>query len=62
MISKLLFRYKNEMNKPVDVVMDPRELTHMEFIRGERILYNIYSTKDDFDAEVDRLTKLSNGD
>jgi hypothetical protein len=60
MINKLLFRYKNENNKPVDVVMDPRELSHMEFIRGNRTLYKVYDAEDEFNSELDRMTKLAN--
>ena len=61
-MNKLLLRYKNEKNKPVDVVMDPFNLSHMEFIRGTRILYKVYNTEDEFNVELKRLlTKLSNG-
>jgi hypothetical protein len=59
-MNKLLFRYKNENNKPVDVVMDPFNLSHMEFIRGDRSLYKVYDTEDEFNVELERLTKLSN--
>ena len=59
-MNKLLFRYKNENNKPVDVVMDPRERSHMEFIRGNRTLYKVYNTEDEFNSELDRVTKLAN--
>ncbi len=59
-MTKLLFRYKNENNKSVDVVMDPRERSHMEFIRGNRILYKVYDTEDEFNSEIDRLTELVN--
>jgi hypothetical protein len=59
-MNKLLLRYKNENNKPVDVVMDPRELSHMEFIKGDRSLYKVYDTEDEFNVELERLTKLSN--
>jgi hypothetical protein len=59
-MNKLLLRYKNENNKPVDVVMDPRELSHMEFIKGDRTLYKVYDTEDEFNVELERLTKLSN--
>jgi hypothetical protein len=59
-MTKLLFRYKNENNKPVDVVMDPRERSHMEFIRGNRILYKVYDTEDEFNSEIDRLIELVN--
>jgi hypothetical protein len=59
-MNKLLLRYKNENNKPVDVVMDPRERSHMEFIRGNRTLYKVYDTEDEFNVELERLTKLSN--
>ena len=58
-MNKLLLRYKNENNKPVDVVMDPRELSHMEFIKGDRTLYKIYDTEDEFNSELDRITKLA---
>jgi hypothetical protein len=58
-MNKLLFRYKNENNKPVDVVMDPRELSHMEFIRGNRTLYKVYDAEDEFNVELERLTKLA---
>lgn len=58
-MNKLLLRYKNENNKPVDVVMDPRELSHMEFIKGDRTLYKVYDTEDEFNSELDRLTKLA---
>jgi hypothetical protein len=59
-MNKLLLRYKNENNKPVDVVMDPRELSHMEFIKGDRTLYKVYDAEDEFNVELERLTKLSN--
>jgi hypothetical protein len=59
-MNKLLFRYKNENNKPVDVVIDPRERSHMEFIRGNRTLYKVYNTEDEFNSELDRVTKLAN--
>ena len=59
-MNKLLLRYKNENNKPVDVVMDPFNLSHMEFIRGDRSLYKVYDTEDEFNVELERLTKLSN--
>jgi hypothetical protein len=59
-MNKLLFRYKNENNKPVDVVMDPRERSHMEFIKGNRTLYKVYDTEDEFNSELDKLTKLAN--
>ena len=59
-MNKLLFRYKNENNKPVDVVMDPRERSHMEFIRGNRTLYKVYDTEEEFNSELDRMTKLAN--
>jgi hypothetical protein len=59
-MNKLLLRYKNENNKLVDVVMDPRELSHMEFIKGDRTLYKVYDTEDEFNVELERLTKLSN--
>jgi hypothetical protein len=59
-MNKLLLRYKNENNKQVDVVMDPRELSHMEFIKGDRSLYKVYDTEDEFNVELERLTKLSN--
>ena len=55
-MTKLLFTYINDNNKKVDVVMDPRELTHMEFIRGERILYVVYETEEAFNEQVDILT------
>jgi hypothetical protein len=58
-MNKLLFRYKNENNKPVDVVMDPKERSHMEFIRKNRILYKVYDTEDEFNFELDRITKLA---
>jgi hypothetical protein len=58
-MNKLLFRYKNENNKPVDVVMDPKELIHMEFIRGNRTLYKVYDAEDEFNVELERLTKLA---
>jgi hypothetical protein len=58
-MNKLLFRYKNENNKPVDVVMDPKELSHMEFIRGNRTLYKVYDAEDEFNVELERLTKLA---
>ena len=57
-MNKLLLRYKNENNKFVDVVMDPRELSHMEFIKGNRTLYKVYDTEDEFNSELDRITKL----
>ena len=60
-MTKLLFTYINDNKKKVDVVMDPRELTHMEFVRGERILYVVYETEEAFNEQVDRLTnKLDN--
>jgi hypothetical protein len=59
-MNKLLLRYKNENNKQVDVVMDPRELSHMEFIKGNRTLYKVYEAEDEFNVELERLTKLSN--
>jgi hypothetical protein len=59
-MNKLLLRYKNENNKQVDVVMDPRELSHMEFIKGNRTLYKVYDAEDEFNVELERLTKLSN--
>jgi hypothetical protein len=59
-MNKLLLRYKNENNKQVDVVMDPRELSHMEFIKGDRTLYKVYDAEDEFNVELERLTKLSN--
>jgi hypothetical protein len=59
-MNKLLLRYKNENNKLIDVVMDPRELSHMEFIKGDRTLYKVYDTEDEFNVELERLTKLSN--
>jgi len=59
-MNKLLLRYKNENNKQVDVVMDPRELSHMEFIKGNRSLYKVYDAEDEFNVELERLTKLSN--
>ena len=59
-MNKLLLRYKNENNKFVDVVMDHRELSHMEFIKGNRTLYKVYDTEDEFDSELDRITKLAN--
>jgi hypothetical protein len=58
-MNKLLLRYKNESNKLVDVVMDPRELSHMEFIKKNRTLYKVYDAEDEFNSELDRLTKLS---
>ena len=58
-MNKLLLRYKNENNKFVDVVMDPRELSHMEFIKGNRTLYKVYDTEDEFNSELDRITKLA---
>jgi hypothetical protein len=58
-MSKLLFRYKNENNKQVDVVMDPFNLSHMEFIKGNQSLYKIYDTEDEFNSEVDRITELA---
>jgi len=58
-MNKLLLRYKNENNKPVDVVMDPRERSHMEFIKGNRILYKVYDAEDEFNSELDRITKLA---
>jgi hypothetical protein len=58
-MNKLLFRYKNENNKSVDVVMDPREMSHMEFIRKNRTLYKVYNTEDEFNSELDRVTKLA---
>ena len=59
-MNKLLFRYKNENNKPVDVVMDPRERSHMEFVRKNRTLYKVYDAEDEFNSELDRITKLAN--
>lgn len=59
-MNKLLLRYKNENNKLVDVVMDPRELSHMEFIKGNRTLYKVYDAESEFNVELKRLTKLSN--
>jgi hypothetical protein len=59
-MNKLLLRYKNENNKQVDVVMDPFNLSHMEFIKGDRSLYKVYDTEDEFNVELERLTKLSN--
>lgn len=59
-MNKLLLRYKNENNKQVDVVMDPRERSHMEFIKGNRSLYKVYDTEDEFEQELERLTKLVN--
>jgi hypothetical protein len=59
-MNKLLLRYKNENNKPVDVVMDPFNLSHMEFIKGDRSLYKVYDAEDEFNVELERLTKLSN--
>ncbi len=59
-MNKLLLRFKNENNIQVDVVMDPRELSHMEFIKGNRTLYKVYDTEKDFNRELKRLTKLSN--
>jgi hypothetical protein len=59
-MNKLLLRYKNENNKLVDVVMDTRELSHMEFIKGNRSLYKVYDAEDEFNVELERLTKLSN--
>ena len=59
-MNKLLFRYKNENNKSVDVVMDPREMSHMEFIRKNRTLYKVYDAEDEFNSELDRITKLAN--
>lgn len=59
-MNKLLLRYKNENNKPVDVVMDPFNLSHIEFIKGDRSLYKVYDTEDEFNVELERLTKLSN--
>ena len=58
-MNKLLFRYKNENNKSVDVVMDPRERSHMEFIRGNRTLYKVYDADDEFNSELNRVTKLA---
>jgi hypothetical protein len=58
-MSKLLFRYKNKDNKQVDVVMDPFNLSHMEFVRKKQSLYKIYDAENDFDQEVKRLTRLS---
>jgi hypothetical protein len=59
-MNKLLLRYKNENNKQVDVVMDPFNLSHMEFIKGNRTLYKVYDAEDEFNVELERLTKLSN--
>jgi len=59
-MNKLLLRYKNENNKQVDVVMDPINLSHMEFIKGKQSLYKVYDTEDEFDSELDRITKLAN--
>jgi hypothetical protein len=59
-MNKLLLRYKNKNNKQVDVVMDPINLSHMEFIKGKQSLYKVYDTEDEFDSELDRLTKLAN--
>lgn len=59
-MNKLLLRYKNENNKLVDVVMDPFNLSHMEFIKGDRTLYKVYDAEDEFNVELERLTKLSN--
>lgn len=58
-MNKLLLRYKNKNNKLVDVVMDPRELSHMEFIKRNRTLYKVYDTEDEFNSELDRITKLA---
>jgi len=57
-MTKLLYRYKNENNKQVDVVMDPFNLSHMEFIKGKQILYNVYKTEDEFNKVSKRLAKL----
>ena len=54
-MTKLLFTYINDNKKKVDVVMDPRELTHMEFIRGERILYVVYETEEAFNEQADKI-------
>jgi hypothetical protein len=59
-MNKLLFRYKNENNKQVDVVMDPFNLSHMEFVRKKQSLYKVYNTEDEFNSELDRITKLAN--
>jgi hypothetical protein len=40
--------------------MDPRERSHMEFIRGNRTLYKVYDAEDEFNSELDRITKLAN--
>ena len=58
-MNKLLLKYKTENNKLVDVVMDPRELSHMEFIKGNRTLYKVYDAEDEFNSELDRITKLA---
>jgi hypothetical protein len=55
-MTKLLFTYINNNNKKVDVVMDPRELTHMEFVRGERTHYVVYKTEEAFNEQVEILT------
>jgi tetrahydromethanopterin S-methyltransferase subunit G len=57
-MTKLLYKYKNENNKIVDVVMDPRELSHMEFIKGNRTLYKVYDAEDEFNKVSKRLAKL----
>ena len=57
-MTKLLYRYKNENNKQVDVVMDPFNLSHMEFIKGKQTLYNVYKTEDEFNKVSKRLAKL----
>jgi hypothetical protein len=59
-MNKLLLRYKNENNKPVDVVMDPRELGPIwSLLEGNRTLYKVYDAEDEFNSELDRITKLA---
>jgi hypothetical protein len=57
-MNKLLLRYKNENNKQVDVVMDPREIPYGVY-KGNRTLYKVYDTEDEFNSELDRITKLA---
>jgi hypothetical protein len=59
-MDKTIFEYKNKSNKKVNIVMDPSNLSHMEFVSKKQTLYKVYDTEDEFNSELGRITKLAN--
>jgi len=56
-MDKTILEYKNKSNKKVNIVMDPSNLSHMEFVSKKQTLYKVYDTEEEFERVRKKIIK-----